>query len=85
MESAILTSIISSLCTLIGVIITVVVSTRKNKIEMELRQKYQQEQINEIKEKLETHNDYAVKIPVMQSELQFIRENIAEIKKKEGA
>ncbi len=85
MDAAIITSIISSVCTLIGVIITVVVSGKKQKTEMELQQKYQQREIEEIKKQLETHNNYAVQIPVMQSELSFIRESLGEIKKKVGA
>lgn len=85
MDATIITSIITSACTLIGVIITVVVSSRKTKTEMEMQQKYQQREIEEIKKQLETHNNYAVQIPVIQTELSFIRENLTEIKKKVGA
>lgn len=85
MDAAILTSIISSAATLAGVIITVVVSGKKTKTEMEMQQKYQQQEIEEIKKQLETHNNYAVQIPVIQTELSFIRENLTEIKKKVGA
>lgn len=84
MESSIVTSIITSACTLLGVIITVIVSGKKTKTEIEMRQKYQQEQIDTIKNKLQTHNDYAVKIPVIETELAFIREDISEIKNKIG-
>ena len=85
MDAAILTSIISSAATLAGVIITVVVSGKKTKTEMEMQQKYQQSEIEELKKQLETHNNYAVQIPVIQTELTFIRENLTEIKKKVGA
>ena len=85
MDAAIITSIITSACTLIGVIITVVISSRKTKTEMEMQQKYQQSEIEELKKQLETHNNYAVQIPVIQTELTFIRENLTEIKKKVGA
>ena len=82
MESAIIVSIITSVCSLIGVIITVVVGNKKKKSELELYQKFQSQQIEEIKAQLKTHNDYANKIPVMQTELQYIRESLTEIKQK---
>lgn len=82
METAIIVSIITSVCSLIGVIITVAVGNKKKKTELELYQKFQSQQIEEIKAQLKTHNDYANKIPVMQTELQYIRESITEIKKR---
>lgn len=85
METAIITSVISSICTLIGVIITVSVSAKKQRTEMEVSQKFQQKEIDEIKEKLKQHNDYATKIPVIETELKYIRENITDIKNKMGA
>lgn len=85
MESAIITSVISSVCTLIGVIITVSVSAKKQRTEMEISQKFQQKEIDDIKDKLKQHNDYAVKIPVIETELKYIRENVTDIKNKMGA
>lgn len=85
METAIITSIISSVCTLIGVIITVSVSAKKQRTEMEVSQKFQQKEIDDIKENLKQHNDYAVKIPVIETELKYIRENVTDIKNKMGA
>lgn len=85
MNEAILTSIISSACTLIGVIITVVVTNKKARVETEMTLKQQQREIDDIKKKLDTHNDYAVKIPVIERDIQYIRENISDIKKKVGA
>ena len=80
MEVAIITSIITSVCSLIGVIITVIVGNRKKKTELEIYSKFQQSQIDEIKKQLKDHNDYANKIPVMQAELEFIRESVTDIK-----
>lgn len=80
MEVAIVTSIITSICSLIGVIITVLVGNHKKKTELEMYSKFQQAQIDEIKKQLKEHNDYANKIPVMQTELEFIRESVTDIK-----
>lgn len=80
MEPIIWTSIITSLCTLIGVIITVTASAKKQRTETELTQKEQQKEIEEIKKQLKEHNNYAVAIPVIQKEIEFIRETLNDIK-----
>ena len=85
MDTAIIVSIISSMCTLVGVIITVRASARKQRIELELQQRYQQHEIEEIKSQLKTHNNYAGEIPVIQTEIKYISESISEIKKRIGA
>lgn len=85
MDAAIITSIVTSLCTLIGVIITVLASASKQKMEMEIAQRQQQKEIDEIKKQLNEHNNYATTIPVIQTELKFLREDITEIKSKIGA
>ena len=85
MDAAIITSIITSACTLIGVIITVLSSASKQKMEMEIMQRQQNQEIDEIKKQLKEHNSYANTIPVLQTELQFLREDIGEIKSKIGA
>ena len=84
MNDNILTTIIASAFTLLGVIITVVVTNRKRKMEIEYAIKRQQEQIDEINEKLETHNNYAIEIPLMKKDISYIRESIGKIEKKVG-
>ena len=49
MDSTVLASIITSVCTLIGVILTVYISSAKQKKTLELKVKYQQHQIEEMK------------------------------------
>lgn len=81
MEQIIVT-IISSVCMLLGTIITVIVSNNKLKTELELKQKFQQEQIDAMKKDIKEHNDYAKRMPVIETELTFIRQMIEEIKNK---
>lgn len=81
MEQIIVT-IISSVCMLIGTIITVIVSNNKLRTELELKQKFQQEQIDAMKKDIKEHNDYAKRMPVIETELTFIRQMIEEIKNK---
>lgn len=80
MNTEIIVTLISSLCILIGTIITVIVGNTKIRTELMLKQKFQQEQIDSIKEQLKTHNDYAVSIPVIQVQIETIKNELADIK-----
>ena len=85
MDSTIIATIISNLFTLIGVIITVVASSAKNKALMQQKIEYQQTQMNEMKEDIKEHNNYATSIPVIKAEISNIKETLSEIKNKIGA
>lgn len=85
MDSTIIATIISNLFTLIGVIITVVASSAKNKALMQQKIEYQQQQLNEMKEDIKEHNNYATNIPVIKAEISNIKETLSEIKNKIGA
>lgn len=80
METVIITTIITSVCTLLGVIITVVTGNKKQKAEMALTQQQQKQEIKEIKAQLKEHNNYAIAIPVIQKELEYIRGTLTELK-----
>lgn len=83
MESSILATIISSVCLLIGTVITVVVTNAKTRTESEIKQKFQQNEIDEIKKDIKEHNNYAKRLPIIETELTYIKEAIAELKKHE--
>ena len=85
MDSTIIATIISNLFTLLGVIITVVASSAKNKALMQQKIEYQQSQLNEMKEDIKEHNNYATNIPVIKTEISNIKETLSEIKNKIGA
>ena len=84
METMILTTIISSGCLLLGTILTVIISNSKIKTALELKQKSQQYQIEEIKSDLKEHNNYATHIPKIETEIEHIKESINAIKNKVG-
>lgn len=84
MDSNLLSTIISSSLILIGTIITVVISNNKTKTSIEIKQKGQQHQIDEMKKDIKEHNDYAKHIPVIETEITNIKESINAIKDKIG-
>lgn len=84
MDSNVLAIIISSGCTLIGTIITVIVANNKTKNVLEIKQKSQQHQIEEMKADIKEHNNYATHIPVIETEITNIKESLNTIKDKIG-
>lgn len=84
MNETILATIISSGCLLLGTILTVVISNAKMKNTLEIKQKFQQTQIEEMKNDIKEHNNYAVHIPKIETEIENIKESITEIKHKIG-
>lgn len=79
MENIIVT-VISSACILIGTIVSVIASNSKIRAEMEIKQQFQQQQIDEMKNDIKEHNNYAKQFPVIQTELNYIKQSIEEIK-----
>ena len=77
----IVTTIISSVCLLIGTVITVVVTNSKLKRELELKQQFQQSEIDELKQSIKEHNNYAKSIPVIETEIEFIKSMMENNKK----
>lgn len=76
MNDAIITTIISSVFLLLGTIITVVVTSRKNRIIAEMEQKQLKKEVQKLTERVNEHNNYAVEIPLIKQELKFIKENL---------
>ncbi len=82
METQIIVTIISSAFILAGTIITVLASNKRNKITAEIKQKILEEDINSMKESIKEHNNYAVEIPLISQRIEFIENEIKEIKEK---
>lgn len=80
MDTQIIVTIISSVCLLVGTIVSVVVTSNKTRTELEIRQNFQQKEIEDIKNKLNEHNDYAKSIPKLESEIQILFDMLKEIK-----
>lgn len=73
---AIITTVISSVCVLIGSIITVVVTNNKNKAVSKLEQDYIKNELKELKERVDEHNNYAIEIPLIKQDIKYIKDNL---------
>lgn len=73
---AIITTVISSLCVLIGSIITVVVTNNKTKAVSKLEQDYIKNELKELKERVDEHNNYAIEIPLIKQDIKYIKDNL---------
>lgn len=73
---AIITTVISSLCVLIGSIITVVITHNKSKAITQLEQDYIRKELKELKERVDEHNNYAIEIPLIKQDIKYIKDNL---------
>lgn len=74
MSEAIMTTIISSVFLLIGTIVTVAVSSSKNRAIAVLEQQGIKEQIRILTDRVDEHNGYAVEIPLIKKDIAYIKE-----------
>lgn len=80
MDVQITVTIISSAFILAGTIITVLASSHRRKIEQDLKQEYLQREIENLQADVSVHNEYAVNIPLILQKIEFIEQQIKEIK-----
>lgn len=73
--------VLCSIITSIIAVVTIIKSNQKIRTELEMRVKSQQHQIEEMKQDIKEHNNYAVEIPVIRTEISYIKEMIGDIKK----
>lgn len=76
MSEAIVTTIISSICVLVASVVATVVTARKNRIISEMEQKHIKEEIEELKDRVDEHNNYAIEIPLIKQDITYIKEKL---------
>lgn len=81
MSDAVMTTIISSVFLLIGTIITVVVSSSKNRAIATLEQQGIKEQIRVLTDRVNEHNGYAIEIPLIKQDIAYIKEGLKQWEK----
>lgn len=83
MSEAIVVAIISASVTLIGTIATVLMSSNKQKTAFTTQTALLEERIMRLKESVDTHNNFARRMPVVEEQIKVINHRIEELEKKE--
>lgn len=73
-------SIATGIVTILATVIAIVKSNEKIRTELEMKVKSQQYQLQEMKDDIKEHNNYAKEIPVIKTELKYITQMVGEIK-----
>lgn len=78
----ILGAVITGVLTLAGVIITTVSSNRKIENQLVTAQAVTDTKIDNLAEEVRKHNDFAIKIPVIQEQMKVVNHRIDDLEKK---
>lgn len=65
----IITTIITSVCTLVGVVIATVATARKSSTEMQTRLAVMDTRIDELTREVREHNNFAKRMPVLEEKV----------------
>lgn len=84
MEASIITSIISSIFTLAGVIITVISSNNKTRNAMEVNQAVMDTRITELTREVREHNNFAKRMPVVEEQIKVINHRLEDLERSEN-
>lgn len=76
MSEAIIVALITGGLSLAGVVITCVVTARKNETSMKVSQAVTDTKIDELTREVRLHNGFAEKIPVIQEQIKGIRDDV---------
>ena len=77
----IIVSIITGALTLVGVIVTNIGSNRKMENQLEVHQAVTETKLENLTEEVRKHNEFAVKIPVLEQRISNCESDIKDIKK----
>ena len=78
---AIIVSIITGILSLVGVIITNVSSNRKIENQLEVHQAVTETKLESLTDEVRKHNNFASRIPVIEKDIEYLKVEVADIKK----
>lgn len=76
-------SIITGALTLVGVIITNIGSNRKMEHQLEVHQAVTETKLESLTDEVRKHNNFASRIPVIEKDIEYLKEEVSELKKGE--
>lgn len=83
-DSSILVAIITGVLTLVGVVVTNLGSNRSIEHKLAISQAVMDTKLDNLANEVRKHNDFAMKIPVMEVEISKIQDDIKELKSTNG-
>jgi len=81
MSEAVLVILISSGLTLVGTIITVVATNKKTTAELLSKIEVLTERVNSQKESIDKHNNFGLRIPVLEEQVKSLRSDVDDLKR----
>lgn len=79
----IITTIITSVCTLVGVVIATVATSKKSSAEVQTRLAVMDNRIEELTREVRIHNNFAQRVPVVENDIAEIKRRVGELEKGE--
>lgn len=81
MDVGIITAIITGVLSLVGVVVTNMMSNNKMQSQMQIAQAVTDTKIDALTSEVQKHNSFATKIPVLENEIKNIKADIDKLKK----
>lgn len=81
MTESIIVALITGGLSLIGVVVTCLATAKKNEKQLEVSQAVMRTEITELTREVREHNNFAKRMPVVETEIENIYEAITELKK----
>lgn len=82
MDNAIVVALITGGLTLIGTIITVIATSRKTNVTMQVAQAVTDTKIETLTAEVKKHNDFATRLPVVEEQIRTIEHRVDTLEKK---
>lgn len=81
MTEAIIVALITGGLSLVGVVVTCLATAKKSEKQLEVSQAVMRTEITELTREVREHNNFAKRMPVVETEIENIYEAITELKK----
>ncbi len=86
MSTDVIVAIIAGCCTIIGVVITSLVTARKTNSDviskLDKSQSIMEQKIEDLTKEVARHNEFASRVPVIENRVQTLEREISEVKKE---
>lgn len=78
----IIIALITGICSILGVIVTTSASNRKLQHQLEVNQAVVNTKIENLTEEVRKHNNFTVRVPILEEQVATLQEEIKELKHK---